>query len=180
MSDRAQERVRRVHLGDVDPAVLAALAARTFPLACPAELPPSDIAAFVDVHLSPSVFADHLDDPAAHVYLSGTATHPDGYALVLHGIRSEAPGRWAARHTAYISKIYVDAAQHGAGVAAGLMAAVLDGARADRCRAAFLGTNRGNARAKRFYAKSGFDIVGERRFTVGSIACIDDVLLLEL
>ncbi len=132
---------------------------------------------FVATHLTPAVFADHLDDPSAYVYLSGSTETPDGYALVLHGSHPDAPGDWSALRSAYVSKLYVDPDLHGGGVAGALMTAALVDAAADGCAAAWLGTNRNNVRAKRFYVKLGFEIVAERRFRVGSVDCVDDVLL---
>ncbi|MDF0528482.1 GNAT family N-acetyltransferase [Tsukamurella sp. 8F] len=173
-------RARRVTVGEIEPEALAALAARTFPLACPPELSAEAVGAFIADNLSPAAFAAHLADPGAHVYVAGAAAAPVGYGLVLHGVHGDAPGSWVRQRTAYVSKLYVDPGEHGGGIARDLMIAALDGARADGCAAAFLGTNRKNVRARRFYAKQGFEVVGERVFVVGGIDNTDDVLLLAL
>lgn len=154
---------------------LAALAGRTFPLACPPELGERHVAAFIAEHLSEERFAAHL--VAGHrVYLTG-----GGYALVLHGVHAaEGPSGWRAQRSAYLSKLYVDPDRHGGGEAQALMTAAVDGARADGCVGLWLGVNRQNTRAKRFYAKSGLTVAGERAFTVGESTFIDDVLVLPL
>ena len=69
--------------------------------------------------------------------------------------------------TVELSKCYVMPGHHGAGVAARLMAASLDAARARGAAAVWLGVNQENAKAQRFYAKSGFARVGTKRFLVG-------------
>ena len=42
---------------------LAAVAARTFPLACPPSTPADNIASFIDTNLSATRFAEYLADP---------------------------------------------------------------------------------------------------------------------
>jgi ribosomal protein S18 acetylase RimI-like enzyme len=57
---------------------------------------------------------------------------------------------------------------HGSGVAAALMAAVLDHARAAGARSVWLGVNQRNERAQRFYAKQGFAVTGTKTFRLGA------------
>jgi ribosomal protein S18 acetylase RimI-like enzyme len=71
------------------------------------------------------------------------------------------------RPTAEVSKLYVMPAQHGAGVASALMDAAIAEARSRGAAAVWLGVNEENARANRFYEKSGFALVGRKRFLVG-------------
>lgn len=73
----------------------------------------------------------------------------------------------SARPTVELSKVYVHPDRHGAGVAAALVAATLDEAARRGAASVWLGVNRENARANRFYEKSGFALVGTRRFLVG-------------
>ena len=72
-----------------------------------------------------------------------------------------------ARPTAELSKCYVAPGHHGAGIAAALMTATLDEAAARGAVAVWLGVNQENAKAQRFYEKSGFARVGVKRFLVG-------------
>jgi tRNA (guanine37-N1)-methyltransferase len=55
----------------------------------------------------------------------------------------------------------------GRGVAGTLMTATLDAARAAGATGTWLGVNGENQRAQAFYRRSGFAVVGERRFQVG-------------
>ncbi|YAL83365.1 GNAT family N-acetyltransferase [Dermacoccaceae bacterium W4C1] len=153
---------------------LAELAARTFPMACPPELPAAHIQEFVRAELNADRFAAHLRSPDDRVFL---ASDGSGYAWALHGVHTDqGPAQWRERRSAYLSKLYVDAGAHGGGLAQALMAAVTAAAAADDCAGVWLGVNRQNARALRFYGKCGFALAGERTFTVGETVFVDDVL----
>ncbi|TWS20388.1 GNAT family N-acetyltransferase [Tsukamurella asaccharolytica] len=174
MTNPTEPRVRRAAPGDA--AAVAALAARTFPLACPPTLSREHIAAFVATHLSEAEFDRHLADPAHRVLVVDGADGPVGYALVLHGAHAEGPAALRGAPSAYLSKLYVDPGHHGGPVAR----ALLDAVRADAGGLpVWLGVNAHNARAKGFYAKSGFVTAGVRDFTVGGTMFVDDVLVLE-
>lgn len=80
------------------------------------------------------------------------------------------------RPTAELSKCYVMPGHHGAGVASALMTMTLDAARSRGAAAVWLGVNEENAKAQRFYAKSGFSPVGRKRFLVGDAYEHDFVL----
>jgi len=164
-----------------DLAGLSAFAARTFPLACPPWMSAASIADFVTEQLSEAAFAGHLADPDHHVLVAVDGLdEPVGYSLAIHGALPEAPEPWRAERTAYLSKLYVAPELHGAGLARTLMDAVRTASLDDGCVAIWLGTNRENLRAQRFYARCGFSVVAERRFDVGGTVCIDDVYGLRL
>jgi ribosomal protein S18 acetylase RimI-like enzyme len=75
-----------------------------------------------------------------------------------------------------LSKCYVHPEHHGLGAAAELMHASLQAAAAAGGAAAWLGVNSQNARAIRFYEKSGFRKVGTKSFTLGSTVEHDFIL----
>lgn len=163
-----------------DAARLAALAAATFPLACPPGTAPEAVAEFLATHLSQERFAAYLVDPGRTVLLaehaddaSGDAPQAPpvaaGYTLLVHGEPAD-PDVAAAvtvRPTIELSKVYVLADHHGSGVSGPLVAATLDAARATGARGVWLGVNQRNARARRFYEKQGFAVVGTKTFRVG-------------
>lgn len=80
------------------------------------------------------------------------------------------------RPTAELSKCYVLPGHHGAGVASALMTRTLEAARDGGAAAVWLGVNEENAKAQRFYEKSGFVRVGRKSFLVGD-AYEDDFVL---
>ncbi len=60
------------------------------------------------------------------------------------------------------------AGSHGQGVSAPLVTATIDAARSTGAAGIWLGVNEQNARAVRFYQKSGFGVVGRKRFQLGT------------
>lgn len=72
-----------------------------------------------------------------------------------------------ARAPYELHRLYVREHVKGRGVAAALMDWTIGQARAAGADDLFLGVYQGNERAQRFYAKRGFEIVGEYLFEVG-------------
>lgn len=148
-------------------AALAELAAATFPLACPADMPAADQEAFIAGHLTATHFTDHLRTPGHLVLVADDGGALVGYTLTLIGEPLDADLD-AAPGTAYLSKCYLLPTAQGSGLAGRLMSATLDAARAAGAPTIVLGVNGQNARAQAFYRRSGFTVSGERTFTVGA------------
>jgi ribosomal protein S18 acetylase RimI-like enzyme len=161
-----------------DAGALAALAAVTFPLACPPSSSPEDIAAHLAGTLSEQHFERYLADPDITILVLDSGQRLDGYSLLVN--RPAADPDVAAALTIVpsveLSKCYVHPEHHGLGAAAELMHASLQAAAAAGGAAAWLGVNSQNARAIRFYEKSGFRKVGTKSFTLGSTVEHDFVL----
>src|SRR5690606_24621176 len=64
-----------------DLAALSDLAALTFPLACPPDMPEADMTAFIAANLSSDRFRDHLADATAEVLVAHDADALTGYTL---------------------------------------------------------------------------------------------------
>jgi ribosomal protein S18 acetylase RimI-like enzyme len=153
-----------------DAPALNALAAATFALACPPGTTEDDIEAFVSSTLSVSRFAEYLADPARVLLVAEEAGELIGYTMLVFEEPAD-PDVAAAitiRPTAELSKCYVLAGHHGAGVAADLMAESIAVARRRGAAGLWLGVNQQNERANRFYSKHGFEVVGTKRFRVGA------------
>jgi ribosomal protein S18 acetylase RimI-like enzyme len=160
--------VRRGRPGDE--AALHKLAAETFGLACPPGTLPADVDTFVAKHLSEDRFADYLADPGRILLLAvSSAGDPVGYAMLVRGLIADPDVRALVdpETTVELSKFYVLLDSHGSGVAATLMAATLEAAAEAGATTIWLGVNQKNARAAKFYTKSGFEIIGTKRFLVG-------------
>lgn len=136
---------------------LAGVAAVCFPLACPPSVAAADVAAFIDANLSQDRFLGYLEDPAHHVLIARSGARIVGYAMLV---------RHQDDQPAELSKMYVLPEFHG-GPAAELIRHVIDWATACGAPAVWLGVNRKNERAQRFYRKHGFDVTGTRTFQVG-------------
>ncbi|HSP53280.1 MAG TPA: GNAT family N-acetyltransferase [Cryobacterium sp.] len=152
-----------------DAAALAELAAATFALACPPHTSAEAIAAFLRDVLAERNFDAYLADPDRLILVAEEDGGMLGYTMLVFAEPADDDARAAAtiRPTAELSKCYLRAETHGRGVAAELMTATLDAARARGAAGSWLGVNQENARAIRFYEKNGFTTVGEKRFLVG-------------
>lgn len=166
--------IRTVHVApadSADAAELADVAAQTFPLACPPTAAPENIASFVAANLSTERFAEYLADPHRAILTASLGGRIIGYAMLVRGSADDA---------AELSKIYVLADHHGGGVSTALLDRALAAAEDWGARRVWLGVNRANERAQRFYAKSGFRINGTRTFQLGSQLEHDYVMVREL
>ena len=105
--------VRVVTTGSVDTEELAAVAARTFPLACPPSIAAENIASFIDTNLSAERFAEYLADPRRAIITAAQDGRIIGYAMLIRDDSTD--------DAAELSKMYVVPDHHGAGVSTALM-----------------------------------------------------------
>jgi ribosomal protein S18 acetylase RimI-like enzyme len=157
---------------------LAALAAVTFPLACPPESRPEDIAAHLAATLSETNFLAYLADPEVTLLVIDADGELRGYSLLVARPATD-PDVLSALEilpSVELSKCYVHPEHHGLGAAAELMRASLAAAARSGGKGAWLGVNSQNARAIRFYEKSGFRKAGTKSFRLGSTVEHDYVM----
>ncbi|WP_196812101.1 GNAT family N-acetyltransferase [Nocardia sp. CNY236] len=170
--------VDRAGLWDAE--ALSDVAAATFPLACPADATPDDIQIFVSDVLSSERFGEYLNDPERVVLKARADDEIVGYAmLVLRDPQDPAVAEAVDLHPAVeLSKMYVLPGHHGTGVSTALMRTCLRWVRAEGYPGVWLGVNRENLRAQRFYTRHGFEVVGARTFVVGRQLHHDHVMRL--
>lgn len=161
---------RVTHAKPTDVIELADVAAKTFPLACPAATTADNIAAFIAANLSAECFAGYLADPDRAVYVAREDGPILGYAMLIRGVPDDPDVTRAVTSAPAIelSKIYVLPESHGGAVSAALIDAALSYARARRARCLWLGVNQENQRAQRFYTKHGFTVSGTKTFRLGA------------
>jgi diamine N-acetyltransferase len=157
---------------------LAGLAAVTFPLACPPESSPADIAAHLAATLSEANFQKYLADPGITVLVIDSDGELRGYSMLVNrpARDTDVAAVLTALPATELSKCYVHPDHHGLGAAAELMQASISEATAAEANGIWLGVNSQNARAIRFYEKSGFRKVGTKSFTLGSTVEHDFVM----
>jgi ribosomal protein S18 acetylase RimI-like enzyme len=153
-----------------DAGLLHELAARTFGLACPPGTLQADIDAFIVDNLSADNFRRYLADKDRILLIAAADGVPAGYAMLIGGPITDPDVAAVVDEPASIelSKFYVAADRHGSGLASALMTATLAAAAEAGAEYCWLGVNQHNERAARFYAKHGFDVVGAKRFRVGT------------
>jgi ribosomal protein S18 acetylase RimI-like enzyme len=124
-----------------------------------------DLVAHCAANNTPAKFAAWLDDPASVVTLAEAANGaaPIGYTVLT---TPDLPVEIAGDDIE-LRRIYTLSRLHGSGLGAELMERALDDARAMGKRRVLLGVYGGNARARAFYERQGFTVVGTRRFLVG-------------
>ena len=161
-----------------DAGALAELAAVTFPLACPPSASPDDIAAHLANKLSERHFREYLADPDTTILVIDDGGGLRGYSLLVNrpAVDPDVVSALGILPSVELSKCYVHPAHHGLGAAAELMQASLRAAAETGGRGIWLGVNSQNARAIRFYEKSGFRKVGTKSFSLGSTVEHDFVL----
>ena len=163
--------VARIATADsVDIVDLAAVAARTFPLACPPSVASENIASFIGANLSEERFAEYLADPQRLVLTASGKGRIIGYAMLISGVNDDPDVRRAVhiRPAAELSKMYVLPEHHGSGASTALMDAALAAATEWGAGVIWLGVNQKNQRAQRFYRKCGFTVNGTRTFQLGA------------
>ncbi|WP_072691036.1 GNAT family N-acetyltransferase [Rhodococcus marinonascens] len=153
-----------------DSEAIADVAAATFPLACPPGATQDDIAEFIDDVLSAERFSEYLTDPNRTVLKVTHGGSIVGYAMLIDGEPADPEvGKVVSlRPTTEISKLYVLPGNHGTGVSAAMMNAIVERAVDAGCAGLWLGVNQENIRAQRFYTKHGFKRVGTKTFVVGT------------
>lgn len=159
---------------------LHALAAATFPLACPPVLGPEQINRFVTRNLSTNAFTRYLADSQAQIRVGRDSASGQliGYTLVL--LQEPADPQVAAmigpRPAAELSKCYTLQSYHGSGLALALGQAAMAEAQEAGMVSIWLGVHQDNKRAQGFYGKLGFVRIGVRRFDVGD-SLMDDYVM---
>jgi len=151
---------------------IAALAARTFALACPDHTPAEAIEKHIRTELNADRFRDHMDT-AQFLVADAPGGGVCGYAMLL---AHPAPIETDWRNPMELRRIYVDASELGSGLAGALMQESLQVANRDGHDWIWLGTNEENLRAIRFYEKAGFRVVGNRTLRVADSVECDYVL----
>jgi len=158
-----EARIGRATVADAQ--ALSRLSAAVFPLGCPANTRPEDLAEYINRELTPKRFRALLQDDRIVILAVRISDQLVGYALIARGA-SHPQVRSSVQFE--LRRFYIDAAYHGRGVANTLMKEVLAVA-ADGCEGAlWLSVFSGNQRAISFYKRWGFRIAGTQDFLVGA------------
>ncbi|MFI2564300.1 GNAT family N-acetyltransferase [Paenarthrobacter sp. NPDC018779] len=161
------ETIRTARTGDAGK--LAELAAVTFPLACPPGASPADIQAHLERTLSEANFMEYLADANITILVLDDGGQLNGYTMLIAKPASDpdVASVLSALPSTELSKCYVHPDHHGQGAASRLIRASLADAADKGAAGVWLGVNSENAKAIRFYEKSGFQRVGTKSFKLG-------------
>jgi ribosomal protein S18 acetylase RimI-like enzyme len=161
---------------------LAELAGVTFPLACPPGSSPADIAAHLANTLSEEHFRAYAADPDITILVIEATGELRGYSMLVARPAQdpEVASALSLLPATELSKCYLHPDHHGLGAAAELMQATVESAATAGALGLWLGVNSENAKAIRFYEKSGFSKVGTKTFKLGNTVEHDFVMELAL
>jgi diamine N-acetyltransferase len=137
---------------------------------------PEDLAAFL-AQFTPEAWAEELRDPAYAFWLAEDAGEPVGFVKLGP---SSLPVESASSSALELRQLYVLTSHLGAGVGADLMDWALAEARRRGVDELYLTVYTDNHRARRFYARYGFEEVGPYKFMVGEQADEDIIMRLRL
>ena len=161
--------------GPADAALMARLGPETFTETFGHLYTPENLAAFLAGHSEANWLAE-LSDPRFSVRLA----EQDGAAIGFAKLGPPSLPFAVEGPTAELRQLYVLESWQGAGIAAELMAWVLAEARGRGAQQLYLSVFVDNRRARRFYARYGFEPVGCYDFMVGTHADEDLIMRLEL
>ena len=161
-----------------DAGKLAELAAVTFPLACPPGSSLADIQAHLEKTLSEANFEDYLADANITILVLDDDGQLNGYTMLIAkpATDPDVASVLSALPSTELSKCYVHPDHHGKGAASRLIQASLANAADKGAAGVWLGVNSENAKAIRFYEKSGFQRVGTKSFKLGDTVEHDFVM----
>ena len=169
----------KIRPATIDDAVaLSRVGAATFRETFEGENTPEDMLRYLANAFAPERQAEEIADPAGTVlladhYADSCDAQLVGYAHLVSGPAPEAVRGLAPLE---LKRLYVVRAWHGRGVAQALMDAAVDAARGRRASTLWLGVWERNPRAVAFYAKYGFERVGEHTFMLGADSQTDWLL----
>jgi diamine N-acetyltransferase len=152
---------------DGDAAALALVGAATFLESFAGEIHGADIVAHAGRAHAPKVYATYLADPDAALWLATVEPGgaPVGYVLLTRPdlpVEPVGPDDWE------VKRIYALSRFHGSGLGQRMMDVALEEARVRGAARVLLGTGKFNTRAVAFYRRNGFEVIGDRWFSVGA------------
>ncbi len=124
----------------------------------------ADIADYVSSAFTPCQIERELADSKTVFLLAEDSEGPIGFAKLRNGPVPDCVLGWKPVE---LERLYVDKTWFGRGVAALLMAAVLSEADSRDHQSVWLGVWEHNLRARAFYKKYGFEVVGTKDFFLG-------------
>lgn len=148
-----------------DNTLLAVVGAETFRDTFAADNTPEDMAIYLAGAFSPERQAQELADPSSRFLLAESEGEVVGYARLKF---AEAPAAVQGARPMEIARLYARRNWIGHGIGATLMRAAFTEAQAAGCDVVWLDVWERNPRAIAFYARWGFEVVGEQVFQLGS------------
>lgn len=155
--------IRRATVADAE--ALSRFAAEVFPLGCPANTSPDDLAKYISEELTPERFRVLLEDGRVLILVAEARREIAGFTLLVRGATH---AQVQCLDQSELRKFYVRAKYHGCGVADALMTELLATCEAAHENTLWLSVFSENRRAISFYERWGFRAIGTQDFLVGT------------
>jgi diamine N-acetyltransferase len=165
-----------LHATLADAKALSFLSAAVFPLGCPANTPPEDLADYISREHTPERYEAMLQDDHFTILIANVAGSLAGLALL---VQAAPPPQMQSPSMLELRRFYIDPEFHGRGVANVLMKEVLAFAISRGETPLWLSAFSGNGRAIAFYRRWGFRVAGEHDFIVGKDRQRDYLMVLD-
>lgn len=157
---------------------LVRLSTQTFLQAYEGEIDPAEMEKYTREAFHPDVWQASLREPGHSLWFSTLNDEAMGYC----SLRTQRPAQAipGSETPIQIERFYLDKAFHGQQIAQRMMAFCLEEAKKRGADSVWLGVWEKNRRAQRFYEKSGFRVVGNRDFKMGTTLHNDYIMSLAL
>lgn len=155
---------------------LAALGRQTFLETFGDAAPAADMAVFLDQVYGPDIQLTELRDPRYTFLLAEMQGELVGFAKLWRDSALGLPEGDTAAGRLEIKQLYVAQDWIGTGLGAALMRRCLTLADAEHCAALVLGVWEHNQRARAFYERFGFKVIGQHEFHIGTDVSTDLIM----
>lgn len=153
---------------------LSAIAQLTFPLAGPADSSPLEISKYTQNNLNDSVFQKLVENDKIFVGCAHTDAELAGFIVLNYC--SHQPNNEIVGSSAELQRLYVLEKYHGSNIAKLLVSEVFKKCLDKQIDSIWLNVYSENNRAKKFYAKFGFQETGTTLFKMGAETHLDNVM----
>lgn len=157
-----------------DANAIAQIAKQTFALACPPSADANELEKYIDYNLNAEKFSEVIANEATYIAYALVNGEMAGFIVAVY----DSPCIELADLTpaAEIQKLYILPKFHGKEIADKLMTSAINEITKPGIEKIWLGVYSNNIKAKKFYSKFGFKVVGETYFTMGSENHLDQIM----
>jgi ribosomal protein S18 acetylase RimI-like enzyme len=165
---------------DKDAKVIADIGWRVFEATFAHTCSADDMNDYLNTNFTPDVISAELRDERKTFSVASIGDQVAAFAALTTGTHEPCLEHIPAPERVELQRVYADINFHGRGVARALLDETLSVARKQGYKYIWLGVWEHNYRARRFYEKIGFKMVGSHDFWLGKDQQTDDIFLLEL